>query len=600
MTHQYVLETTLSRIFKARCELSPDAAAYRFKADSEWKTIRFSEFYLDVERIAGALASKGVGKGDHVALISNTRYQWSVADMAILCIGGVTVPIAASLPVNEIRELIAHSDSKLVLVESQRLWESLSDGSSEVMSFETHWSSLMTTGESYRSENPDFFVNSISESDPNDLFTLCYTSGTTGNPKGVLLTHDNMVSVLEDCVTAFRDVIHAERETTLSFLPYSHILGRLESMAIYTFGWTACFAEGFSDLALNMREVRPTLVFTVPQLFERAHHLIQSSIGRKSSVLRKVIQKSFDICMDHIKNPSATSYAAAELARRTTLAPVLGLFGGNLKLAVCGGAPLPSVLRNHFLSLGLDIYEGYGMTETSGPVTLNSPTATRHRSVGRPLPEVALKIAPNGEILIQSRKVFRGYFKDPIETQSALQEGWLHTGDTGALDADGFLHLTGRTKDLFVTAGGRTVAPQKIEGKLMGDRFIQQAVVLGDSHPHLVALITLRQDEMIRYAAENLILFSHYSELVKHPRIQNLVRERIDRINSELSRAERIVDFTILPHPLTVEAGELTPSLRVKRSVVAEKYAPLWTRLYSNRDQHLYSISSLDSPGPTG
>ena len=392
--------------------------------------------------------------------------------------------------------------------------------------------------------------------------------------------------MVEDCATVLSKIIDPKDEVILSYLPFSHIFGKLESFLVYPFGWKQGFGESVDVLMANMKEIQPTVIFAVPRVFEKAYDRILNSVETGPRIQKEifyhalVIAKRYHAAVWEGKGPSLLDSLQYQVAKATLFRKVLQVFGGRLKFVVCGGAPLPKCVGQFFQYLGLQILEGYGLTETSAPVCVNTPEKIRFGSVGRPLPEVTLKLAEDGEILIKSRKVFQGYYKMPALSREALKEGWLYTGDIGRIDSDGFLWITDRKKDLIITSGGKNIAPQKIENLARTQKFIHQFVVCGDRRSYLTALVTLDQDQVIQFANEQAILFSDYSELIKHPRIISLAQKSINAVNKQLSSFETIKKFLILPTDFTVQNGELTPSLKVKRNVISKRYESELDSLY--------------------
>ncbi|MEK7396899.1 MAG: AMP-binding protein, partial [Candidatus Poribacteria bacterium] len=350
-----------------------------------------------------------------------------------------------------------------------------------------------------------------------------------------------------------------------------------ESMAIYVFGWQQWFAESFEKLTTNLKDARPTLLFGVPRTFEKAYEKIILSVNSSPPFLKNLYKLSTSTG----GGISWSAKLAVSAARLFIFRKIRNGFGGRLKWAICGGAPLPKELGEFFHKVGITILEGYGLTETCAPVTLNTPNNIRFGSVGRPLPEVSIKTAPDGEILVKSEKIFKGYFKLPEETTSAFQDGWFCTGDIGSFDKDGFLQITERKKDLIVTSSGKNIAPQKMEGIAKSYVLINQFIVHGDNRNYLTALITLNKEQAIKYATDHQVLFSEYTELVKNPRMIGAMQKIVDDINKHLAKYEKIKRFLILPNEFTVENGELTPSLKFKRSLINKRYKNLLDSMYA-------------------
>jgi long-chain acyl-CoA synthetase len=403
-----------------------------------------------------------------------------------------------------------------------------------------------------------------------------------------MLTHENLMSVLGDCAAAFGGNIREGKEVLLTFLPFSHIIGRIESMTPFIFGWTLTFADSIDRLSENLKEVRPTVLFTVPRIFEKALNEVEARVAHSSIFVRGAYRLAIGAGESYFskrrrgRSPGFFRRANYALFRDTVLSRVTEAFGGRLRFAICGGAPLSREVGETFEILGILILEGYGLTETCAPVTLNTLGAHRFGTVGRPLTDVTVKIADDGEIFLRSKKIFTGYWKDEGETRDAFDEdGWFRTGDIGFIDPQGYLHITDRKKDLLITSGGKNIAPQKIENlaKTLSP-LIADFVVVGDRQKHLAALITLERTNLERFAKESGILYSDLNEVTRHHRVQTEVERLIGILNGELARYETIKRFAILPGLFSIESGELTPSMKVKRAVVNRKYRELINALY--------------------
>lgn len=610
----HIVRKTITETFLERVQTTPTAEAFQFKptyselgAVGVWKTVHFQGFYEDVREVSFGLLGVGVQAQDRIALISNTRYEWAVADMAILGSLGVTVPVYASNTAVDCVYILNHAEAKVVFVEDQKQLAKILDhrselkflekivvfepsamriagGASDVLTLQA----LREIGKREAGRDPQRFDQNLKATQPTDLLTICYTSGTTGVPKGAMITHDNLMSVIEDSVKVMSRHIESEGEVVLSFLPVSHVMGKIEAMIHYSVGWKTCFAESLDRLMVNMSEVQPTLFFAVPRTFEKARDRILVDVTEGLSIKKKAFDAAFEVGSEYFerisrhRSPTLLDRAEYLVVKKAVFEPILKKFGGRLKFAICGGAPLPVEVAEFFQILGLPILEGYGLTETCAPVTLNTMENTKLGTVGRPLPEVSIKFADDGEILIHSRKVFCGYYKDSEETERALQGGWLHTGDVGQMDEQGFLQITDRKKDLIITSGGKNIAPQKIEKLAQTHKIFSHFVVHGDRKSYLTALVTLDREQILKFATENQILFSGFPELAKHAKVVALVQRCIDEINSHLAHYETIRKFVILPRDFSVESGELTATLKVKRPVIQRKYQTELESLYGS------------------
>jgi long-chain acyl-CoA synthetase len=607
-----VLGKTIGDFFLKRVQASPDLPAFTFKptyADAgplnEWRTLTFKEFYQDARLVAFGLMNLGVKKGDKIAILSSTRYEWSLSDISIMGAGGISVPIYPSNTPDDVCYILDHSESSVAIVEDGKQLEKILsqrlakpgclphlrkivviepagmsathrniDATKDVLTL----SALRELGKREEARSPTRFDDILRALEPSDPFTICYTSGTTGVPKGAVLPHDAMASVMEDCKITLGKYVMEGQQIDLAYLPFSHILGRTESISAYCAGWKTGFAENIDKLMTNIGEVRPTLLFAVPRIFEKAYTKIHATVEAGPPSKKKLFDWAVRSGREYYadvwagRRPGATKRVKYELADRLVFAQLRKRFGGRLRYSLCGGAPLPREIGEFFQVVGITICEGYGLTETCAATSFCTPETVRFGTVGKPLPEVNLKIADDGEILVKSRKLFTGYYKNPEATAEALEGGWFHTGDIGHLDDQGVLHITDRKKDLIVTSAGKNVAPQKIENLARSQKLISQFVVHGDRRNYLTALVTLEREAVIRYAHENQILFSEYSELVKNPKILSLVQHALDEINRQLASFESIKKFVIVPSEFTVESGELTPSLKVRRNFVNKRY----------------------------
>jgi long-chain acyl-CoA synthetase len=437
---------------------------------------------------------------------------------------------------------------------------------------------LKELGRREEGKNPARFDENLEATKPSDVFTIAYTTGTTGDPKGVPLTHENLMSVIEDCLKRMEKRIRSEREVMLAFLPFSHVLGRVQSMIFYVVGGTCAFSENPEKLRDDLIEVRPTLLFAVPRIFEKAYNQIMAAVAEENIVSRKLFEQALSVGRAYHeafwsrKTPSLKLTAQYFMAKTTVFKHITERFGGRLRYAICGGAPLSQELGEFFEIAGIRILEGYGLTETCAPVTLNDPDRPRFGTVGKPLDDVSIRIAEDGEILLQSKKIFHGYLNDPEETARALHGGWFHTGDIGFIDHDGYLHITDRKKDIIITSTGKNIAPQKIETLAKANKPIHEIVVYGDRRSYLTALVTLDQASVIEYANTHHILFSDYNGLIKNPKIITWVQKTLDEVNRKLASHERIRKFMILSHDFTIEGGELTSSLKIRRNVIYQRY----------------------------
>ncbi|MGE4107147.1 MAG: long-chain fatty acid--CoA ligase [Bacteriovoracia bacterium] len=613
-----IVEKTVSAVFLKRAQSTPNTLGFRYKPGTTWQDVTYGEFYTEAKQVSFGLMALGIQAQDKVVILSGTRFEWSICDMAILGAGAITVPIYPSSTPADIEYIVRDSEAKLLILENAAQFEKITqllkkdaqalsqvkkivviekaalasaesglmDSSLGALATPMSLAELREFARAQMAKTPEAFDQNLRAAKPTDLITICYTSGTTGLPKGAMITQDNMVSVVEDVAAGIANYITPEKEVILSFLPFSHILGKVESMMTYSLGWTQCFAESMDKIPANMVEIQPTLMIAVPRIFEKAYTKILSMIDENGGIKKKLFYWALRVGEECVfpkhGAPSALTRAQYRLANQLVFSKIRARFGGQLRFCISGGAPLPPDIGRFFLIAGISILEGYGLTETTGPVAVNIPDSIRFGTVGRPMQDVSVRIAEeDGEILLKSRKIFTGYFKKPAETSQALQNGWFHTGDIGYVDQEGYIRITDRKKDLIVTSAGKNVAPQKIENIAKTHKIINQFVVYGDKRNYLTALVTLERDEIIKYAHEHHILFTDYSDLIRHEKIQALVQRIVDEVNDQLASYESIKKFTILPREFTVESGEITPSLKVKRKEITQKYAAELNNMYA-------------------
>lgn len=594
----------VTQLFLEKVKKHPVREVFFQKQGGQYSGISWRTYYESVQLLSLGLMSLGLKPQDKVCIISNTRLEWAAADMATLGARAITVPIYASNTAQDTAYIINHSEAKIVFVEDDKQLQKVLEirkelpGVSHIVVFEPQVNAALAQSKDVLSlealkqlgkrdleRKGSAFEDNLKQAKPEDILTICYTSGTTGLPKGVVLTFDNLSSILEDVQKVISAHV-SDQDVMLSFLPISHIFGKVESMLVYHFGWRVYYAESIEKLFFNIAEAKPTLLFAVPRIFEKAYNKITTAAHEGSALKQKIFKWAVASGRAYYgkiwkgKAPHLVEKMSYEVARKLVFSKIHQKFGGRIRYCIAGGAPLPKEIAEFMQTVGMTILEGYGLTETCAPVTLNTPDNYRFGTIGKPLPEVTLKIAKDGEILVRSRKVFREYFKNPEATAEALSDGWFCTGDIGTIDDDGYVKITDRKKDLIITSGGKNIAPQKLENLLKTQRFISQAVVVGDRRNYLATLLVLEREDVIKYARENNILFSEYSGLVRNEKILKLAQRAIDNVNQQLATFESIKRFSILTEDFSVQTGELTPSLKVKRAFVTKKYKSLIDDLY--------------------
>lgn len=596
---------TIAEAYVRRAKANPQKVGFRYKKSGEWKEVTFAEHFETTKRLACGLIHGGVKKGDKVCIVGQTSIYWSQFDLAILGCGGVTVPIYPTNTPEDTAYIINHCEASVLFVDEFKNLQKIAEIAKDcprlkkvIVNFELRtgdvkapfeimgWNALYDLGLNQEKSLGARVDDNLASARPEDVFTIGYTSGTTGVPKGVVLTHSSVSSVMID-VDKVLSGVTTEDEYLLTFLPMSHIFGKWESLTPYFLGWTSSFAESIESLVPNLSEVKPTVWVAVPRIFEKVYSKIMNQVEDSPPARKKIFQWALAVGRKVLeakvkgKTPSLPLMVQHKAAKKLVFSKISQRFGGRLRLCVSGSAPLARNIQEFMHIVGVPVFEGYGLTETCAPISVNTPSNNRFGSVGKLLPEVLVKIAKDGEILIKSQKNFKEYYKNPEATAEALQDGWFYTGDIGHIDDDGYLFITDRKKDLIKTAGGKFVAPQKIENLAKMQSVLSQVVVSGDQKPFCVALITLNQEYVMQYAQSHGILYGDYSELIKNPAIQKLVTEAMARLNAGLAPYESIKKYHVLANEFTVESGDLTPSMKVKRKQVCQKFSAEIEALYS-------------------
>ena len=586
------------------CDLYMDAVTkrarpdmFRHKVGETWQDISTQEMHRAVVEVSQGLVSLGIEAGDRIALLSENRIEWAMLDLAALCCGAAIVPVYPSLLPAQIDYILRDASVTALACATPEQLERTGPLCAKLPSIRLRiafeptsqdgalpFSQLRASGAAYASQHPGDFDARWRRIEPGRLATIIYTSGTTGDPKGVLLTHDNLTRN----VIATLDTIQVHpTDSCLSFLPLSHIFERVGGFYIMLYaGVSIAYAESFDRVAVNLGEIRPTIMVAVPRFYEKIHARAQNAAAQSGALRHAIFRWAERVGSDYARKQLAGKPLSLSLRVRKFVADRLvfrklrARTGGRLRIFVSGGAPLSSEISEFFQAAGLPILEGYGLTETSPIITVNSFQHRRAGSVGRPIPGVQVTIAEDGEILTRSASVMQGYSGKPEATAAAIIDGWFHTGDIGHLDADGFLFITDRKKDLLVTAGGKNVAPQPIESALKADKYVTEAVVIGDRRKYLTALIVPNFESLSQYARRHGVSETGRRVLVQHPTIQSLMQHVVDKVNTQLPSFEQIKYFRLLDHELSLETGDLTPSMKVRRKVVVAKYASLIDAMY--------------------
>ena len=603
-TQPAAARTTVPAVFADRVALSADRVALMVKREGAYRPITWREYGEQVRAVALGLQALGVQRGQSVAILAGNRPEWAFADLGVIHAGAVTVPIYATNPPNQVEHVLVDGDVVVAIVENRHQLDKILEirsrcprlrhvvvidppGLTEAQRAEPmvrELAAVLAAGRDLDAREPGRFQRGWADLRPDDVASIIYTSGTTGSPKGAMLTHTNLLASARACRQALR---LDENDLALSFLPLAHIYERINQFGAIATGFGTAYAESLDTVGDNLGEVRPTILFGVPRFFEKFQARAIARVEAGSALRKKIFYWALDVGREVSRHLQAGTPIPVGLRMRHALAFKLALHrvqdrvGGRLRFMVSGGAPLARSVAEFFHAAGILILEGYGLTETASGTHVNRPERYRFGTVGIAFPGVETRIAEDGEILLRGPNIFKGYFKSPEATGAALRDGWLHTGDIGEVDADGFLRITDRKKDIIVTAGGKNVAPQNIENLLKGHPLISQLMVYGDRRPFLVALVTLSEDEL-RKLAEREGLSGRAAELVRHEVVRARVRAIIDERSAGLARFEQVKAFAILAEDFTQATGELTPTMKIRRKAIADRYQRVIEEMYES------------------
>ena len=584
---------TIADLLPKAADLYGSKVAVRYKEGDQWVGRTFDEVREIVRPLAFGLVTLEVEKGDRVAILANTRPEWTYFDFAALSIGATVVPIYQTNSPEECRYVLENSDSKVVVVEDAEQLEKVRAVRDQLPKLEQV---VLMTGSADDALSLDEVAAKGAGGDdatwktlyeavtPEDICTFIYTSGTTGPPKGCVISHGNYRAMLD--MVNETSVIE-EGDLTYLYLPLAHSFALLIQLGSYDLGTAIAYWERDPLKILpNLAELKPTYFPSVPRIFEKIYTAATSAIEKEGGLKKAVFNWAIKVGEKMReteragRKPGFLLQRQYDFADKKVLSKIRGLFGGNIRLAVSGAAPInPEILR-FFDSAGVLVLEGWGMTETSTAATISSPDDFKIGTIGKPFPGCEVKIADDGEILVKGPNVFQGYHKNPEATAETIVDGWLHTGDIGEVDSEGFIKITGRKKDIIITAGGKNITPANLEAEIKQHPLVSQCVVVGDRRPYLVALVTLDPEEAVKYAQEN-NLPEDPAQLAANADVKAAIEAHVDRINQNFARVEQVKKITILPHDLSQESGELTPTLKVKRAVVAQKHEDAIEQLYA-------------------
>ncbi|MDQ3374428.1 MAG: long-chain fatty acid--CoA ligase [Acidobacteriota bacterium] len=595
---------TLAELFlKASAEFNR-ADALNYKKDGAWHRISSTEMISRIENIALGLYSLGLRKGDRIALLAANSPEWTLVDAGCQFAGIIDAPIYTTLAPNSVRYIIKDSGAKIFFLENKETFQRVKEILPECLTLEKlvffdftdvdaqnaiSLEELEKTGEKLKAEKPHLINELIKAVEPNDVATLIYTSGTTGEPKGVMLTHANLIA---NVLNAGVEFSFTSQDRPLSVLPFSHVFERSGMYGYILNGTAVYYAESIEKAADNLREVAPTIFVGVPRIFEKVYARAKVKAAQESQVKETIFDWAIEVAKEYalrtekkqlIPRLLAVQYSIAD---RLVFSKLRDFFGGKLRVCITGGAALSDDIYLIFTGAGISILQGYGLTETSPVVTTNTLLNKRLGTVGKPIRNVEVRIAADGEIEVSGPNVMLGYYKKAEATEEAFTaDGWFRTGDIGKLDEDGFLIITDRKKELFKTSGGKYIAPAPIELMIKASRFVSQVVLIGNERKFPAALVVPNFEQLVNYARIKSLEIKSPAEFCVHPRIVDLLERQIAELTKNLSHYEKVKKIALLENELTVDNGELTPTLKVKRRVVDEKYHAVIDKIYDDAER---------------
>ncbi|MDN5795055.1 MAG: AMP-dependent synthetase/ligase [Intrasporangium sp.] len=582
-------EGSLADLPGRNAHLDPQGIAFSKKASAgSWSHVTWSEFAADVDSVAKGLIAQGVAVGDRVGLMSRTRYEWTLLDFAVWRAGGVVVPIYETSSADQVQWILGDSDARVVVVETDAHRATV-EGARESLPVLEHIVQIEGGGvDGLREQGQDVPESDLhdrsSSLDRSSISTIIYTSGTTGRPKGCELTHDNFLALAENAIEKLSGVVRASGSSTLLFLPLAHVFARFIEVLCVAARARMGHSSDIRSLLDDFATFRPTFVLAVPRVFEKIYNSAEAKAAADGK--GKIFLRAVTVAIAHSEaldagGPSLPLRVQHAVFDRLVYGKLRAAMGGQVSYAVSGGGPLGTRLGHFFRGIGVTILEGYGLTETTAPVTVNTPDKIKIGTVGPPLPGCGVRIDADGEILTRGVGVFAGYHDNEQATHEAMDDdGWFHTGDIGELDADGYLKITGRKKEIIVTAGGKNVAPAVLEDRLRAHPLVSQCIVVGEGKPFIGVLVTLDSEMWPLWAKAHGLADLSITEAPNTPVVLEALQTAIDRANEAVSRAESIRKFAILPDDFTEENGYLTPSLKLKRPLVLKDFADEVEKLY--------------------
>ena len=588
----FILESTIGATFLARAKTSPERVAFRiWKGEAgRFETLTFGQLHYESHYLSIGLSELGIQPGDRVAVQCSTRAEWLISDLAIMGARAISVPVFPSASREELLYILRHSQASAIFVENEQLLKAVlslksegltpleglkavilidqpgerptdQSGDSAVVSL----SALKEFGIERETTKGYHFTQNLSGLQPKDILSITYTPGTTGSPKGVMLSHQNVCSVLKDSVHALGRFLNPDKDEVYSLMDSANVLTRVELYACLAFGWTRVFSDQSLAPAISLPRLNPSVLFSTTAFFETLYRdaalkSAEAPKGHFSTLMRKLRENP----LTHLVLPH----------------PVYTRIGSGLRLVVCAGSGIPEKVSDFFAAAGVTLLTGYGSTETCGTVALNTPDDFKVGTAGRPLPEVSVRTSPDGEILLKSDKIFSGYYRLEEETRAVLQDGWFHTGDSGHLDKDGFLHVTDRKKDLLALKSGQKASPSRFERLARLNPYFQDLFVFGEGREYLTALVTLDRSKMLEFAEKNGVLFTQYDDLIRSPKVLYLVQKGIEEINALAQTEVNLRKFVVLSRPFGEETGELSRARHLRRSTIEEKFKTELESLY--------------------
>ncbi|MBX3044788.1 MAG: long-chain fatty acid--CoA ligase [Candidatus Kapabacteria bacterium] len=590
--------------FVERCHLSSNLGkpAFRFKKDGFWIEMLHNELLEKVTCMALGLLELGIRHGDRIGIVSENRIEWIISSLAINCIGAVDVPLFPILTSKQIEDIFGDCSATAVIVSNNYQLSKILEFKDRLTSlrqiilmseeeqprdvFVHNLNNIIARGCELRTSNErmNLIQEQIEKIKPDDLITLIYTSGTTGNPKGVMLSHGNILSNIDGSMALLPDLSNHE---SLMYLPLCHSYERIAGFyTLFFFGTLISLAESIESVPANVSEIKPSLITTVPKMLETMKKKVYISIDKESKITKTMFNWAVSIGekksrLDSEKKSNPIVNAQYKIAEKIVLSKIRAKLGGRMKLFVSGGAPMSPQVGNFFQAIGITVLQGYGLTEASPVVSLNSYENNEIGTIGLPLPNIEVKIAADGEILVKGPNVMKGYWNDQAATNAAIDpEDWLYTGDIGEFTSKGNLKITDRKKNLFVSSGGKNIAPQPIENLICHSRYIDNCVLIGDNREYITALITPNFEQLESLAKGFGIEYANVTELISNDKIITHIKQDIDFYQKDLSKFERIRRFQLLSEPFTVNGGELSPKMSVKRHIVERKYSDLIETMY--------------------